>query len=83
MGLVEAKEEVEPLVEEAILEGYGVVFYGGGLEVYVVGAEDGTVTVELEEAHAVLYYVGKGTHYNVEKCCFSEFDLLVLCVLRE
>lgn len=62
MGFVEAKIKVESFIEETIFEDNGVVLNGGDMEFYVVGTENGTVAKELEEAHAVFYYAGEGTH---------------------
>lgn len=62
---VETKREVEFFVEDTVFEGYGVVVLdGGNMEFEVVRTVNGTVAVELEEAHAVFYYVWKGTHYE-------------------
>lgn len=47
-------------VEEVVFEEYKVVVgvvSVNGFELDVVGAEDGAVAVEFEDAHAVLYYV--------------------------
>jgi hypothetical protein len=65
-GLIHAQMEVEFLVENTVFEEDGVVVDDRGVEVDVFEAENGAVAVELEEAHAVLYYLWERTH-----CCFS------------
>lgn len=73
--------EVECFVEEIIFVGYEIVVLvlvlGG--ELYL-GAGNSAVAIELEEAHAVLYYVGwllglgsNGSHCDVKMILFPEF----------
>lgn len=61
--LEEAEVEAVRGVVEDVAEDDGAVVGGDRKgEVDVVGAGDGAVAVELEDAHAVLYDVREGTH---------------------
>jgi len=66
---VETEVEVEFFVEEEVFELYEVVVLGG-LRLFLevdVGTQNGAVAQECEEAHAILYYVGRESHFSEEE----------------
>lgn len=75
--------KVEFFAEEEVFEGYEVVVSGGGNGELYVGAGNGAVAVELEEAHAVLYYVclglGRASHCFLVVVTCKLLACVVLC----
>lgn len=69
-GFVQTEGEVVSFVESDVFEGHRVVINDRNVEVHVHqrATVDRTIAKDLEDAHAVFYYVREGAHFGNFVC---------------